>query len=401
MFKIHNLPVPNLKTNQTDLLAKFDLNLAALAIDDVHDTYTALSSVELQNCEKQHGNFCPIEKPFYPVATSKACVVQLFQNIREGIDKFCSISVETSSADPDARNLREGKWLIMSSQSLTINVKCGQKVSSKTTNPPIDILTLDLGCSGHHGSLLLPPYYNKETHYNMTNSFQDFLNELQTNSLWEQFNQRFPQKTKYKIPPKLKNIKEFPIDTLLAELPEEQLVSMKTSPWVGSPWFYITIASMGFFLLILIGKLIRNRDKVKKKLSKLGCLRCNKSKGERKEGDGPPERKDPAKIEWIPLETFHEKNQKSSISNTKGKVKRNSLQPSKKVTYKSVNLDKPYRPDYALSQRYLQERKELSATTSSDLKDDRSVLAGATYPSVPPMNLHPSIDQHIPVMYDS
>jgi hypothetical protein len=192
--------MPNLKTNQTNLLAKYNLDPVALAIDDVRDTYTTLSAVELQNCRNQHGNFCVIEKPFYPVAISQACVIQIFQNTSKGISKFCPISIETSSTDPDAKNLREGKWLITSSQPLKMNIKCGQKVSSTLTKSPIDISTLDLGCSGHHGSLLLPPYYNRETHFDMTESFRNFLNGIQTNTLWDQFNQRFSQATKYNLP---------------------------------------------------------------------------------------------------------------------------------------------------------------------------------------------------------
>lgn len=38
MFKIHNLPVPNSRTNQSNLLAKYDTNTDAVAVDDVRST---------------------------------------------------------------------------------------------------------------------------------------------------------------------------------------------------------------------------------------------------------------------------------------------------------------------------------------------------------------------------
>lgn len=56
------------------------------------------------------------------------------------------------------RSLREGKWLITSSKPLEINVKCGQNTQNKKIKSPIDILSLGQGCSGFHGSLLLPPF---------------------------------------------------------------------------------------------------------------------------------------------------------------------------------------------------------------------------------------------------
>jgi hypothetical protein len=117
---------------------------------------------------------------FYTLSTLLFCIAQRFKNIENGFEKFCSISIETCPFDSNARNKRDGKWLIMS-QSLNVTVKYNQKVSIQIVKSPIDILNLDLGCSGHHGSLLLPVYYNEETHYNVTNSFQNFLDELQTN----------------------------------------------------------------------------------------------------------------------------------------------------------------------------------------------------------------------------
>lgn len=43
MFKTHNLPVPNRRTNQSNLLARYDINMEAVAIDDVRSTFTTLN----------------------------------------------------------------------------------------------------------------------------------------------------------------------------------------------------------------------------------------------------------------------------------------------------------------------------------------------------------------------
>lgn len=80
----------------------------------------------MNSCMKQHGNFCSIDKPFYSVSSSKSCIIKIFQNDVTEIEKRCSISVENNLIDPNAVNLKEGKWLITSSELLEINMKCGQ-----------------------------------------------------------------------------------------------------------------------------------------------------------------------------------------------------------------------------------------------------------------------------------
>jgi hypothetical protein len=58
------------------------------------------------------------------------------------------------------------------------------------------------------------------------------------------------------IPPKLKIIKEFLSDTLLVDLLEERLVSIKTKFSVGTPWVYIALSSLDLFLNVVMFKLI-------------------------------------------------------------------------------------------------------------------------------------------------
>lgn len=114
----------------------------AVVIDDVRSTYTTLSDIELLSCIKQHGNCCSIDKSFYPVNPGHLCVIRIFLNDLPGIAKLCSVSVENNVVDPNAANLREGKWLIASSKPLNLNVKCGEKTRGKRVKSPIDIVNL-------------------------------------------------------------------------------------------------------------------------------------------------------------------------------------------------------------------------------------------------------------------
>jgi hypothetical protein len=69
-------------------------------------------------------------------------------------------------------------------------------------------------------------------------------------------------------------------------------------------------------------------------------------------------------------------------------------------TLRRIKPNKPYRPNPALSQMYLQEQRERRATTSTNVRDDGTVLADKTCPSVPPLLSYPDIYSQIPMMYD-
>lgn len=98
----------------------------------------------------------------YSVSSSKSYVVKIFQKgVRGKRKKRCSISIENNLVDHNAVNLREGKYLFTSLESLEVNIVCGQVTKSHKVKAPIYILSLGQGCSGFHGSLLLPPYYSR------------------------------------------------------------------------------------------------------------------------------------------------------------------------------------------------------------------------------------------------
>lgn len=88
--------------------------------------------------------------------------------------------------------MKEGKWLIISAESLEVNIKCGQYTKTHSGKTPMDILSLGQGLSGCHGLLLLPPYYNRDSQFCMSDSFQNFINEVNTYTRWDPLNITFP-----------------------------------------------------------------------------------------------------------------------------------------------------------------------------------------------------------------
>lgn len=404
VFKIHNLPVPNLKTNQSTLLARYKIDEKAVVIDDVRSTYTTLSETELVSCLSQHGNFCAIDKSFYPVSSSNLCVMKIFLNDLPEIAKLCSVSVENNVVDPNAVNLREGKWLITSSKPLNLNVKCGENTIGRTVKSPIDILSLGQGCSGFHGSLLLPPFYNKENHFNMTDSFQNFIDEIDTCTLWEPLNSKYPEIGYISIPDKLKDIKEFPLNTLMAELPVTQLQPMGSSNWVGSPWFYVSLALAVIFML---GICIKKRKTVRK-MGSICCGGCW-SRCRRRDGDGGE--KDSSKGTSYccvnpEMRTLKQTVELRDITAPKKPRRSGKLEARRAVhgtgtisetlarrfTKEKEDVESPwskyYQPDPELARRYLEEKAAMSVNQRNVGDVPREVVSPSAphlYPMIPPM----------------
>lgn len=80
-------------------------------------------------------------------------------------------------------------------------------------------------------------------------------------------NTRYPEIRHIKIPDKLNNIKVFPMNALLAELPVTHLRPMASSSYVWSTWFYVVfILAVTITLGLCIKKL-----KIIKKLGGICC----------------------------------------------------------------------------------------------------------------------------------
>lgn len=96
----------------------------------------------------------------------------------------------------------------------------------------------------------------------MSDSFQNFIDGINTHTLWDHLNIKFPGMGHIKIPDKLKDIKVFPMDTLMAELPiNDELQPMESLPWVGSLWFYVFLI---LAIMIVFGICIMKRKTIKK-----------------------------------------------------------------------------------------------------------------------------------------
>lgn len=151
---------------------------------------------------------------------------------------------------------------------------------------------------------------------------------------------------------------------------------------------------------MIILKLIKNRDRIKKTMIRIGILRRNRSKGKVNEGDVSPEREEAAWHERLHLETDHGKTKRtpSFSKELKTFVNENPVKKSELTT--RVGRNNVYRPEQTLLQRHLEERKQQSAKTTSNLRDDGTVSTGVTCPSAPPINLYSDLNSQVPILFE-
>lgn len=70
--------------------------------------------------------------------------------------------------------------------------------------------------------------------------FQNFINDIDTYTLWDPINLKYPDIGHIKIPGNFKRYKGFTYEHTMAELPVVSILQhMEKSPWVGSIWFYL------------------------------------------------------------------------------------------------------------------------------------------------------------------
>lgn len=135
--------------------------------------------------------------------------------------------------------------------------------------------------SSFHGSLLLPPFYNRKNQFNITDSFQNSIDEIDTCALWKPLNSKYLEIGRIKIADKLRDIKEFNMSTLMAEISVTKLQPMRSSNWVENPWFYVGLI---LTVILTLGVCIKKRKTVRK-ISTIFCGGCW-SRSCRRDGDG-------------------------------------------------------------------------------------------------------------------
>ena len=120
-----------------------------------------------------------------------------------------------------------------------------------TANPPLDVITLEMTCSGSNDYMTLTPYYHRESQHELSTTFQSLwsLNNNSHLKLWTPFTDKLPNFTRIEIPTKLRAVDKIPMDHLIEHLHGLQhLEKDRNIPF----WFQSSMPVMSILLVLLV-----------------------------------------------------------------------------------------------------------------------------------------------------
>ena len=262
MYKVLNLAMPKQGTNNSRLVAKYDLEGSALVIDDRRDKFAILSEYEANLCVTSP-ELCTFVGPLYSVENSNKCIVNLFLNKTDAIYTSCSARVYLRSQLPIAQYISDGSWFITTSEPMQFAVVCENTKEGEpetiSIEGPIGVVNLEKSCSAHSGRISLPAHHTGESTIDWKNPLQELIQHFKFGTTsWERLDFELPNTTHIKIPPMLQAHKQLPLQDLIDQvnLSEQPLVEM---PEHKPLWPYV----VGFVCIIsLVGLCILCRRRL-------------------------------------------------------------------------------------------------------------------------------------------
>lgn len=178
--------------------------------------------------------------------SSTLCIIKLILKVETEISNTCKKIVDSRVLFPMAEYLANGQWLVSTKTQIQFDIECDQTnddlkvIKTLLLEPPMATLKLTMSCTGYSGHMSLPPFLNKESRYNISDSIVDFVRsyKMLNHKLWLPFKTALAEYQTIKIPKKLEIVKDEPLDNLIRELSEvhTELEPMNIS---SSFWHYI------------------------------------------------------------------------------------------------------------------------------------------------------------------
>ena len=222
LYQVHNIPMP---FNQTELLAKYQLETTTLAVNVKHTNFVLLTATEMALCSSPQITFCSISSPVYTLGESRLCVISLFENDKRAITENCQIRVQLRTILPQAVYIPDGNWIIVAVESIEFTIMCLEEENYHiVTSPPVFTLHLKETCQAFAAPMNLPAYYHSRSIYKRVEQRRALMSLISGNisgfSLWDPFD-KFLNTTDIKRIheyAKLADISDMTIDNLVDEL---------------------------------------------------------------------------------------------------------------------------------------------------------------------------------------
>ena len=343
IYKIHDLPLPLPGTNRTDISASFRLEARAIAVNSAQTQFATLTPDEILRCAKPTKVYCALQSPVYTALTNKMCVISLFMDKKDDVNKFCATVVYPKDAAPRAQYLTDGHWIVSYQTPLHFRYKCQNESADKTitTRSPVDVISLDIGCSASNDHMTLPPFYRHESHLNLTPTFQKLLNQYYFGlaDLWKPITRKYPKIQTIKIPKRLVPFKQIPVDQLLNELDYEDYLNSNSTV---STSMILSLISISFWCF---GIIYCFRHKIKNK-----CCKRSVKKGKMESSSAPSA--PPADVLDLDRPWYGPVHYQTDTN---------------RLSFNGFHFDDEiYGPDESLAERYLAEKYQSAASKQID-----------------------------------
>ena len=192
IYKAHNLPFPIQSDESSDLsqhmIANRTLESSYIAVNIERSRYMILRYEDIHQCLTQSLKFCELRLPIYQINLSRLCIVSLFMNEKEGVDKYCQTIVRVNQFLPHSSYIADGFYAIATNKPIQLTQACKQLSASLiSVKAPLDMIQLKPSCSMTHRNRILPAYYYKESKYNLTEHINTWINNFKPSQIkiWE------------------------------------------------------------------------------------------------------------------------------------------------------------------------------------------------------------------------
>lgn len=252
VYKAVSLPFP--VKEQEGLFGRYNLEAPALAINAERTRYMLIPQKQLEECAGTLP-YCNPRNPVYPVNLNNRCILALFMQNADNVKRFCSVTI-TRAALTSATYLFDGLWVVSSLRKEEFNVVCGHaRFSSgvRYTQPPLAILRLNATCTASNRELMLPPYYHRESKFEINDPFIQLLGLQNTSfEILKPLSNAFVEFRPRKLPKALEDIQEIPMKNMIAKIE-----TLQTRWYHGLPdWGNVIITISVIAVIVVTGYII-------------------------------------------------------------------------------------------------------------------------------------------------
>ena len=239
LYRMVVLPIP---IEQTEMASVIITEGTHFAISKQGNSYVILDDDELSKCQNLDTTYCPLNRASMNLARMPSCLGSLYLAEQDGITRNCPVKISNNVKFPIFRHLVQGKWMIASKSKIIIHQRCdvlGDVTSPLIVTPPVQIITLQSGCTGYTEYARLPPYfYKSSSDLNPLTPYERLNVGAQLTPIWNIDNSNYTYdyqliNAKSNLPdlPEVENIDMSQLKNRLDNISREKIIVSDSNKW--------------------------------------------------------------------------------------------------------------------------------------------------------------------------